>query len=231
MPHALNHGLLVAIEGIDGAGKTTQVAALADALRAVGLTVTTSKEPTSGPWGQKIRESATSGRMSLDDELAAFLEDRREHVRDLIQPALQRGEVVIVDRYYYSTAAYQGARGADPAAIVDENRAFAPRPHVLAIIDVPADVGLQRVEGRDGEGNEFEQLDALAESRRLFRENADEWGATVINGVGTPAEITAALVQRVAECAADHLHPRDMWTASGPLSGAAKAVGALLGRS
>ena len=76
------------MEGIDGAGKTTQVALLAASLRELGKDVVTSKEPTNGPWGRKIRQSAISGRMNLEDELKAFVEDRKEHLRDLIEPRL-----------------------------------------------------------------------------------------------------------------------------------------------
>ena len=65
-------------------------------------------------WGRKIRESATTGRMTLADELEAFVQDRQQHIRELILPSLQAGKVVILDRYFYSTIAYQGARGADP---------------------------------------------------------------------------------------------------------------------
>src|SRR5262245_42547095 len=94
-------GILIVVEGIDGAGKSTQVRRIAEALRAVGETVVQSREPTDGPWGRKIRESAVSGRMSLADELHAFVEDRREHVAGVIRPALDRGEIVVLDRYYY----------------------------------------------------------------------------------------------------------------------------------
>jgi dTMP kinase len=68
-----------------------------------------SKEPTDGPWGQKIRQSAQTGRMSVEDELHAFTEDRKEHVRDLILPALTAGKAVVLDRYFYSTIASKEA--------------------------------------------------------------------------------------------------------------------------
>src|SRR6476660_6710847 len=103
----LDRGILVAFEGIDGAGKTTQAELLGRHLRQAGLTVVQTKEPTSVPHGQRLRASAATGRLGKDEELQAFLDDRRDHVRTLIAPALGRGEVVIVDRYYFSTAAYQ----------------------------------------------------------------------------------------------------------------------------
>src|SRR4051794_4247303 len=103
-------GILIAVEGIDGAGKTTQVTRLCAALADVGETVVRSKEPTNGPHGRRLRESAQTGRMNADEELQTFIADRREHVETVIRPALERGETVILDRYFYSTVAYQGVR-------------------------------------------------------------------------------------------------------------------------
>src|SRR5689334_18751024 len=120
----MHRGFLLVIEGIDGAGKSTLQRQLAEWCRGAGLQVITSREPTDGPHGRALRESARSGRLALQDELDLFLKDRREHVETLIRPALERGDVVILDRYYFSTAAYQGARGLDPAEIIQANEAF-----------------------------------------------------------------------------------------------------------
>src|SRR5260370_25230495 len=103
VPDLRNRSILIAIEGIDGAGKTTQVERLAQALRVVGQELVISKEPTNGRWGKKIRESAANGRLPLKEELKAFINDRTEHVRNVIQPALDTGKIVILDRYFYST--------------------------------------------------------------------------------------------------------------------------------
>jgi dTMP kinase len=84
-------GLLVAIEGIDGAGKTTQAALLERFLKRRGLEVVRTKEPTTGPWGMKVRNSKFTARLSEAEELECFLADRREHVAQLINPALGRG--------------------------------------------------------------------------------------------------------------------------------------------
>lgn len=111
-PNQSHRGILVAIEGIDGAGKTTQVAMLRDALTSAGEVPVVSKEPTNGKWGRVIRESASAGRLPPDDELAAFVNDRTEHVASVVAPALHDGRVVILDRYFYSSIAYQGSRGA-----------------------------------------------------------------------------------------------------------------------
>lgn len=161
-------GILIAIEGIDGAGKTTQAQMLAESLRHAGFPVLATKEPTNGPHGQRIRRSAIEGRMSAEDELQAFLDDRREHVELELAPALARGEIVIVDRYYYSTAAYQGSRGLNPTEIIATNEAFAPRPDLLVLVDVPVDESLARVTTRDGAGNKFEERDSLLACAAVF---------------------------------------------------------------
>lgn len=160
-------GVLIAIEGIDGAGKTTQTARVAEALRAEGYDVVTSHEPTDGPWGRRIRASASTGRMSPDDELAAFLEDRKEHVATLIGPSLTAGRVVIIDRYYFSSVAYQGVRGLDPDDILRRNEAIAPRPDLLVLLELDARDGVARVNAR-GKGNLFEREDDLRRSAALF---------------------------------------------------------------
>ena len=113
-------GLLVAVEGIDGAGKTSVAALLAQYCGERGIACVLSKEPTSLKWGRELRRSASTGRLTLEDELELFRKDRAMHVAGTIRPAMQQGHVVVVDRYYWSTAAYQGARGADPAATANE---------------------------------------------------------------------------------------------------------------
>ncbi len=160
-------GLLVAFEGIDGAGKTTQALRLGNALTADGHHVVSTREPTDGPWGRRIRSSAIHQRMSPEEELGAFVEDRREHVRDVIAPALRRGDVVLVDRYYFSSMAYQGARGLDVAAVRRENEAFAPRPDVLVLFRADPAVTLARVRKR-GSTDLFEREADLRRAAAIF---------------------------------------------------------------
>lgn len=163
-------GILIAVEGIDGAGKTTQVARLRDGLMAAGEQVVASKEPTNGVWGQRIRESAQSGRLEPEEELQAFLADREEHVRNLIAPSLAEGKIVIVDRFFYSTIAYQGARtGTDSCSLYEEMRNRFPVPDVTYLIDVLPEVGLHRIANFRGDiPNEFEKLDDLSHIRQAF---------------------------------------------------------------
>jgi dTMP kinase len=127
-----------------------------------------SREPTQGVWGKKLRESARSGRLTLEEEMELFVRDRREHVEQLIEPALIRGEVVLLDRYYFSTAAYQGARGADPEAILATNEAFAPEPDLVFLLDCAPERTLQRIRARGDEPDAFEKLENLNRVREIF---------------------------------------------------------------
>lgn len=162
-------GIFIVFEGIDGAGKTTQVDWLVAALRASGEDVVQSKEPTDGPWGQKVRASATTGRLPLAEELEAFSQDRRQHVAEVIGPALNAGKIVVLDRYFYSTVAYQGARGGNPEVVLQQMLEFAPVPDVVFLIDVDPRVGVSRVSSGRGEiPNEFEKVELLTAVRKAF---------------------------------------------------------------
>lgn len=166
--HPIPGGLLIAIEGIDGAGKTTLARTLSDELTRNGATVSLSKEPTTGPWGMKMRNSAAEGRLTPDEELDLLIKDRKQHVEELIGPALARGEVVILDRYFPSNVAYQGAAGL-PVDNVMEANAFAPRPDLLLLLDLPPAVGLSRIRARGDSPNLFETNDNLSRCREIFR--------------------------------------------------------------
>lgn len=162
------NGLLVVVEGIDGAGKSTVVRRLAAYCGEQRIPHVTSREPTTGKWGTQLRESAHAGRLSLSQELELFLQDRAEHVLTLIAPALADGKVVILDRYYFSTAAYQGARGADPQTLLAQNEAFAPQPDLVLLLDLDPLAGRHRIAERGDSPDSFESAEALAEVRRIF---------------------------------------------------------------
>ena len=161
-------GFFVVLEGIDGAGKSTQAKLLGERLTQHGRRVVLSREPTRGQYGQLWRESARVGRVSIDDEVELFLKDRREHVNELILPRLRESYVVIVDRYYFSTAAYQGARGLDPLELIRRNEEFAPEPDLLVLFDLPVEDGLARVRARGDQADHFEQVEQLRRVREIF---------------------------------------------------------------
>ena len=193
----MNQGLFIVIEGIDGTGKSTQSKRLAEWFRSRGREVVLSREPTDGPWGKKLRESATTGRLSAEEELECFLNDRREHVEMSIKPALAEGKVVILDRYYFSTMAYQGARGFDPAEIRRRNEAFAPQPDLLLILDLSVESAHGRIGARGDTANEFEQRDTLSRCREIFLSLRDEPFACVIDAEPSLNEVTADILSVV----------------------------------
>jgi dTMP kinase len=166
----LKKGLLVVFEGIDGSGKSTQARRLLRKLRSLGYEAVLIREPTRGKWGRRIRRMAkTAGSLKPEEELDLFVRDRRENVQANITPALAAGKVVILDRYYYSTIAYQGAKGIDPELIRRQNEAFAIKPDLVFILDIAAGQGLDRIRGRKSRDLLFERRRYLAKVRRIFR--------------------------------------------------------------
>lgn len=186
--------MLIAIEGIDGAGKTTQAERLAVALTNAGHTVVRTKEPTDSQWGRQLRASAHSGRLGADEELELFLKDRQEHVKTLLQPSLDAGHIVIVDRYYFSTVAYQGVRGLEPKELLARNEKFAPKPELLVLLDIDARIGLQRIRQRGDVANAFEQENSLRAARQIFAQ-LDFPYLMRIDGTLPPGDITAGVLE------------------------------------
>jgi dTMP kinase len=139
--------VLLALEGIDGSGKTTQAHLLAGDLQRRGVKVVLTREPGSGPAGRRLRRYLAGPVRHLRPavELAYFVADRREHVARIIRPALAAGRWVITDRSYYSSVAYQGALGLDPARILALNESFAPRPDLVVILTLPPALAVARL--------------------------------------------------------------------------------------
>jgi dTMP kinase len=161
--------VFIAIEGIDGAGKTTQVRMLRSALERVGIMPVVSKEPTNGQWGRIIKDSAVSGRLSPNAELDAFVKDRAEHVETIIAPALRLNEIVILDRYFYSSIAYQGSRGANVDEVKGLMESMFPIPDAVFILDIDPMLSVHRIaHSRGEEPNHFEDRGNLAKAREIF---------------------------------------------------------------
>lgn len=144
-------GHLIVFEGLDGSGKSTQVELLATALRVVGFEVVETAEPTRGEWGHRIRTMARGGQpVPPQKELRWFMADRREHIDHLIVPAMETGCVVLSDRYYLSTVAYQGARGLDWREILETSEREFLIPDLVLLLDIDPSDGLLRVKQRGG---------------------------------------------------------------------------------
>lgn len=198
-PTTMQPGLFIVLEGIDGTGKSTQARRLGEWFESQGREVVLSREPTDGPWGRKLRESAATGRLSPQNELQYFLNDRRQHVEEKIAPALAAGKVVILDRYYFSTMAYQGARGFDPAEIRRMNEEFAPMPDLLLILDLDVDTAHARIGHRGDSTNEFEKHESLTRCREIFLSLKDETFARVIDSSGSLDEVSERIRKAVEQ--------------------------------
>ena len=195
-----HQGLFLAIEGIDGAGKTTQAHLLIDRLAREGFNALYAKEPTNGPWGMKIKEIALNGRAGItpETELDYFIRDREEDVRLNILPALSQGWIVIADRYFYSTIAYQSVLGIDPFRIRELNAPF-PVPRLVFMLEI--DPALSRVritKGRREEANQgYEQTEYLTRVRAAF-DVMDDPNIVRLDGTAARETVAANIWKRVS---------------------------------
>jgi dTMP kinase len=170
-------GLFVAVEGGEGAGKSTQATRLADWLRSRGHDVVLTREPGDTGIGAELRRLVLdpSSSMSHRTELLLYAADKAEHVEQVVRPALERGAVVVTDRYVDSTLAYQGAGRALPDEEVERIARWATsglRPHLTVLLDLEPEAGLTRFEERDR--IEAESLDFHRRVRDRFLRLAEE---------------------------------------------------------
>jgi dTMP kinase len=167
----LKKGVLIVLDGIDGTGKTTQAKRLLATLQKRGLDAVYFREPSDSRYGLAIKKKATiAGSLTPEEELDLFQKDRKENVEHNLKPALHQNKVIILDRYYFSTIAYQGARGFNPESIRRRNESFAVPADLVFILDVTPIKGLDRISiGRDKMEPHFEREDYLTKVREIFR--------------------------------------------------------------
>ena len=191
-------GVLVNLEGIDGCGKSTQSKLLREKLEEKGEKVLILKEPTKRPHGQKLWDVLHGKRKASNEEiLELFVLDRIQHVEEKIQPALDDGAVVLMDRYYYSSMAYQVAGGIDVEEI-REKHVFAPKPDVVLIFDLPVSVALERVKGHS-DADEFEKEEHLEKVREAYLDLENDPLVRIVDATGTPEEIFGNVWRLVSE--------------------------------
>ncbi len=147
----MKKGSFIVIEGADGSGKSTHAKLLADHLREEGHRAVLTQEPTHGFIGQAIR-MVLAGKIRVSPETLTllFTADRAEHVDKVIRPALEKGKVVISDRYYYSTVAYQSVQGIGDQWISQMN-SFVPEPNLVIVLEVASEKALARMSHREKE--------------------------------------------------------------------------------
>jgi dTMP kinase len=198
------HGVFIALEGGEGAGKTTQARLLSIWLRDQGFDVVMTREPGSTKMGMRLRalllDKESSG-LSSRAETLLYAADRAQHVAEVIQPALQRGAIVVTDRYVDSSLAYQGAgRELKVNEIADVNRWATSGlvPDLTIILDVPSDVGLTRF-ASPADRIESEPREFHERVRRGFRAlaEAEPHRYLVIDGTQSQPEISRKIHDRV----------------------------------
>lgn len=206
------NGRFITVEGGEGAGKTTQIARLKARLNAAGLDVVVTREPGGSPAAEAIREVILSGQakaLGVRSEALLFAAARANHVDSLIRPALESGKWVICDRFADSTRVYQGEGGV-PSDYLDALETVAVdgiRPDLTILIDIPARIGLARVNARAetvaaGGPDRFEQDDVETHERRrqLFLQLARQEPArfAVIDGAQDSDIVEANIWNEIA---------------------------------
>lgn len=193
-------GRFITFEGIDGAGKTTQIDALERLIRSKGIEVVRTREPGGTPAGEKIREMLLSDDMTVRTETLLFFAARAEHVETLIRPALERGAWVLSDRFTDATYAYQtggkGMAGSDVEALEAWTLGgFAPDRTVL--FDISPETAARRRAVRAGEGDRFERESTVFFTRvrnaYLDRAARDPKRFLTVDASDTPEHIEARI--------------------------------------
>jgi dTMP kinase len=203
-----DNGLLISIVGFDGSGKTTQIERVAAAMRAQGREVVETRQPTD--WYRELSRVQTFHDLGGSVETAHILAllaaaDRRQHVLEVIDPALERGAVVVCDRYVYATFGVFVHRGVDPTLLAAINSGI-PRPDHAFYLRVPTEELSRRLQSRDGGGLKHEEKsnDRIESITRTY----EALGSllTPIDGAQPVAEVTAAILDRMEE--GRHAQPR-----------------------
>jgi dTMP kinase len=155
-------GRFITLEGIDGAGKSTHVPTLSAAIKARGHEVVATREPGGTPLGERLRDLLLHEPMTYDSEALLMFAARREHVENVIRPALARGHWVVCDRYTDASYAYQGGgHGVDPARIAQLAQWVHGdcNPDLTLLFDVPESVSRKRLERLAAEGRVLDKFE------------------------------------------------------------------------
>lgn len=196
------HSLFITFEGCEGSGKSTQVRLLKEALEQRGMPCLATREPGGPPVAEAIRKvllDPAYPEMLPETEMLLYCASRAQHTGQWILPALRRGEIVLCDRYYDSTIAYQGAARSIDMNIIEYVTSFATYstvPDITFLIDLPVEQGLARIAGRDLDRLEQENVSFHQKVReqylKLAREHASRY--IVIDGSMLPQAIHAEVL-------------------------------------
>ena len=173
----MKRGFLIVIEGIDGAGKTTHARKLVRWLRKNGIRTRYTFEPTRGAIGRILEKMASKRKVDVRVEALLFAADRIDHLNKIIKPLLEKGFIIISDRYVHSSIAYQSITVGDQGWVEELNK-FAEKPDLVILLDVDPETGLKRIKRKRAR---FERIEILKKVREKYLELAEREGFKVIN--------------------------------------------------
>lgn len=208
-PDAESEGRFITFEGIDGAGKSTHIPFVSELLRLSGLRVTTTREPGGTPLGEQLRELLLQESMHLETEALLMFASRREHLAQVIEPALARGDWVISDRFTDATFAYQGGGRKLSLQKLDALEAWVHpdrQPDLTLLFDVPLEVARDRLDAtRVLDKFEKEKAEFFAATRAEYLRRAIEFPERfrIIDATQTIAEIQQQLTTIIGEMITD----------------------------
>ena len=171
----MGKNIFIVVDGIDGSGKSEIVKLLHNYLfsKSKEYRILTTREPTNGRYGRQIRAILARDKDPRTNALRLFelfIKDREEHVNNTIAPFLKKKDginIVICDRYYYSTIAFQSMQGLNIKMLIEKNKKF-PKPDIAFIMDLKPEIALQRIRGREKE--KFEKIGFMNNLRKKFLE-------------------------------------------------------------
>ncbi len=188
-------GLFIALEGVDGAGSSTQTQLLVKWLSSRGLPAVATKEPNPEGMIEKVIRRLLNEKSSVPElDALLFAADRADHVKRLIEPWLAEGRVVVSDRYLESSVAYQTSQGLDEVWVLAINR-YAVPPDLTIIMDIDPALSLRR---KTGQAERFETVAFLSKVRKRFLERAAAKGYTVVDA-GMDVEAVHGEIVRAVE--------------------------------
>ncbi len=205
MNGTLKNTRFITFEGMDGAGKSTQIAQMAEWLRARGHCVLLTREPGGTPLGESLRSLLLHEAMHADTEALLMFAARREHLAAVIEPALARGEWVLCDRFTDASFAYQGGgRGMDPSRL-EALESWVQRglqPGLTLLFDLPCEVAARRLAANRGAPDKFEREQAdffnRVRSAYLARASRSPERIRVLDASRSPDEVWNLLEQIIS---------------------------------
>jgi len=193
----VKEGVFICLEGLDASGKTTHSKLLVRKLRKMGLTARYTREPSNGEIGRLIRKMILKReeRTKIAIEALLFAADRLDHIQREIVPSLARGEIVVSDRYLYSSLAYQGGAGLDLDWIEELNK-FALKPDLALYIDVPPEVAIKRL---SREKSVMERLETQRRVREIYLQMVKDGRIVYVDGNRAIRDVSREILDIVKE--------------------------------